>query len=127
MGTNDFPLGHSIPRRKFVVTSAVLPGLWWLGAPLSQIATAAAAADGELKILTPDQAATLTAVARTIAPHDGLPDPAYRPVLKAIDEAAADAPTHATINSGLDHLGKRFGSDTEEHRVAALKALEHSD
>jgi hypothetical protein len=126
MDTNDSPAGRFIQRRQFVVTSAVVPGLWWVGLPLGWTATARAT-DGELKILTPEQAAILTAVARTIAPHDGLPDQAYRSVVTAIDQAAADAPTHATLNSGLNHLGKRFASDSEQQRVRTLKSLEHSE
>jgi len=126
MGTNDFPPGRFIPRRKFVVTGAVIPGLWWIGAPLGGIATARAA-DGELKNLTSEQAAVVNAMARTIAPHDGLPDLAYTYVVQAIDEAAADAQTRSTVNSGLIRLGKAFASGSEEQRVRTLHALEHSE
>ncbi len=67
-------------------------------------------------------------VARTIAPHDGLPDSAYAPVVRAIDDAAAaDAHVHAVVSEGLNRLGAAFASRSEAQRVRALGAMESSE
>ncbi len=122
MSTDD-----SVPRRRFLVAGAVLSGAWAAGTPLDILA-AAPASPLDLKSLTPEQGATLLSVARTIAPHDGLPDAAYAPVTRAIDAAAAaDARVHGIVTSGLERLGKDFASRNEAQRVRALAAMEDSE
>lgn len=105
-----------------------MPGLWAAGAPLGLLLSPARASALDLKILTSEQGARLMSVARTIAPHDGLPDTAYAPVIRAIDDAAAaDAHVHAVVSAGLDRLGEDFASHTQAQRVRSLSAMESSE
>lgn len=116
-----------IPRRSFLAASGIVSGFLVAGGPLSLIAPGRAWAL-ELKALTSAQGATLMSVARTIAPHDGLEDAAYALVVKAIDAAAAaDQHSLALVTSGLAGLGEGFASQTEAARIAALKAVEHTE
>ncbi len=123
MSTNE-----SVPRRRILVASTMLSGLWAAGARFSLLVPRARASVPDLKILTAEQSARLLSVARTIAPHDGLPDIAYAPVVRAIDDAAAeDAHLHAAVSAGLDHLGGDFASRSEAQRVRSLSAIESSE
>jgi hypothetical protein len=116
-----------IPRRSFLAASGFVSGLLAAGGPLSLIAPGRAWAL-ELKTLTSSQGAALMSAARTIAPHDGLEDAAYALVVKALDTtASADEHTRALLVSGLAGLGDTFATQPEAARVAALKAVEHSE
>jgi hypothetical protein len=116
-----------IPRRSFLAASSIVSGLLVAGGPLSLIAPGRAWAL-ELKTFTSVQGTALMSLARTIAPHDGLEDAAYALVVKAIDAAAtADEQLRSLVTSGLAGLGEGFASQSEAARVAALKAVEHSD
>jgi len=118
---------RSIPRRGFLVASgSLLSGLWRFVAPLSFVASAAAPA-AERKVLTTAQEAVLLRVARTIAPHDTLPDAAYAFVVQAIDAAAADPKVRATVETGLERLGRDFATRDEAERVRALQSIEQSE
>lgn len=70
--------------------------------------------------------AGVVGVARTMFPHDGLPDEAYEKVARAL---AADTDAVATIDAGLAELdGERpFLELGPEERLAALKAAEDSE
>ena len=118
----------TLPRRDFLrATTGLLTGVVVAGNPLALIAPQRAWAV-EMTALTTAEAATLMAVARTIAPHDKLDDAAYAFVIKAVDEEAMrDEGTRKVIKDGLVGLGSRFSKDNEDDRVVALKKIESSE
>ena len=73
--------------------------------------------------------ATLTAAARTLYPHDALPDAVYARVAERLAEAArSDQPTGRLIAGGvaaLDHAGP-FAGLTDDERLRTLQAIEGS-
>ena len=76
--------------------------------------------------MTSAEAAMLLAMARTIAPHDGLEDAAYALVVKAVDGMMAGDPGTATlVREGLASLGADFVGSDEAGRVKALQLMEH--
>lgn len=86
---------------------------------------------------TPDTAtlssrtiATITAVARTLYPHDALPDEVYARVAEKLSAAAREDPGAArVIEEGVDSLGGG-GTFTElsvDEKDGALKEIEGSD
>lgn len=87
---------------------------------------------GELTALERRQAEILTAVARTMYPHDQLPDLHYQRVAAALDvKAAADDQMRSVLTEGLGFLatvtGRKpedFGSLPEAEQVTALKRME---
>lgn len=117
----------NLPRRDVLAAGGLLTGLLVAGGPLSLIAPGRAWAV-ELAALDSAEGAILLAVARTIAPHDGLEDVAYAVVTKAVDTAmAADEHVRRLVKSGLAGLGADFAGRSEAARVAALRAIEHSE
>jgi hypothetical protein len=77
-------------------------------------------------------AETVAALARTLYPHDALPDEVYARVSATIDEAAReDAAQARTVNDGvadLDGRGdKTFLERAADERLADAKAIEGSD
>jgi hypothetical protein len=77
-------------------------------------------------------AETVAALARTLYPHDALPDEVYARVSATIDEAAREDPAQArTVNDGvadLDGRGdKTFLERAADERLADAKAIEGSD
>jgi hypothetical protein len=94
------------------------------GSPLALVAPDRAWAV-DLTALTNSEAATLMAVARTIAPHDQLDDAAYALVVKGVDaDATNDANFHKILKEGINGLGAGFAKSSEPDRVAALKKIE---
>ena len=82
-----------------------------------------------LRCIPADRAATLLSVARTLYPHDGLPDAVYRRVVLQIDSACEGQPQALgwVIESmaALDaHFGLPFADLSESYRVTALRALD---
>ena len=74
--------------------------------------------------------ATITAAARTMYPHDALPDEVYARVGDKLGEAVRDdAGTAQTIEEGVAALngGRTFAERSAEERLEALKAIEGSD
>jgi hypothetical protein len=74
--------------------------------------------------------ATITAAARTMYPHDALPDDVYARVGDKLAEAAReDAGAAQTIEEGVAALngGQPFADRSAEERLEALKAIEGSD
>jgi hypothetical protein len=74
-------------------------------------------------------AETVTAFARTLYPHDGLPERVYGRVAAKLDEAAREDPAQArTISEGVAALdaGAPFLERSAEERLAAAKAIEGS-
>lgn len=82
--------------------------------------------------LTPEQMATLIALARDIYPHDQLPDRYYAIAIRPYDaEAAADPERRALLETGLADLDARAGGSYralgwEDQRVAILREIEPS-
>jgi hypothetical protein len=73
---------------------------------------------------------TITAAARTIYPHDALPDDVYARVGEKLAEAAREDPGAArTIEDGVSALnGGRPFTDLSAHgQLEALKGIEDSD
>jgi hypothetical protein len=74
--------------------------------------------------------ATLIAVARTLYPHDELPDEVYARVGEKLTEAACeDSVAARAIEEGVDGLndGRPFAELSAGARVEALKGIEGSD
>jgi hypothetical protein len=126
---------NQLLRRDFLKTSTgLLTGIVVAGRPLASIAKVRIAPGRSrawavpLSALTTADAATLMAMARTIAPHDKLDDAAYALVIKAVDEAAVkDDRVRRTIKEGIAGLGAGFATRPESDRCAALRKIESSE
>jgi hypothetical protein len=73
--------------------------------------------------------ATITAAARTMYPHDALPDDVYARVGEKLAEAAReDARTARTIEDGVSALngGRPFAELSADEQLETLKAIEGS-
>ena len=117
-----------LARREFLrTTTGLLTGVVVAGSPLALIAPQRAWAV-EMTALTAPEAATLMAMARTIAPHDKLDDAAYAFVIKAVDgDATKDERALKMIKEGVAGLGAGFAKNSEADRVASLKKIESSE
>jgi len=117
----------SVRRRQFLRNSTgVLMGVLAADSTLALLAPARVWAV-DLAALSSDEAATLLAMTRTIAPHDGLEDLAYAFVVRAVDgEAASDEGLRALLKEGIADLGVDFAGRDEAGRVAALQHIESS-
>jgi hypothetical protein len=74
--------------------------------------------------------ATITAAARSIYPHDALPDDVYARVGEKLAETAREDPgTERTIEDGVSALngGRPFADLSADEQLEALKAIEGSD
>jgi hypothetical protein len=74
--------------------------------------------------------ATIAAAARTIYPHDALPDDVYTRVGEKLAETAREDPgTARTIENGVSALngGRPFADLSAEEQLEALKGIEGSD
>jgi hypothetical protein len=121
-------MDQPLPRREFLkTTTGLLTGWVVAGSPLALIAPGRAWAV-DLTAFTSAEAATLMAVARTIAPHDKLDDAAYALVIHAVDaDATKDESARKMIQEGIARLGTGFVKSAESDRVAALKKIESSE
>jgi hypothetical protein len=80
----------------------------------------------ETAALAGPAAATIAAVARTMYPHDAVPDDVYARVSVKLAEAAADDPgTGRTIEEGLAGL-TGFTERSPDARLEAIRAIEGS-
>jgi hypothetical protein len=71
--------------------------------------------------------ATITAAARTMYPHDALPDEVYARVAEKLAEAAAeDAEAARVIAEGVGELGDGFAERSAEERLDAVREIEGS-
>jgi hypothetical protein len=73
---------------------------------------------------------TITAAARTIYPHDALPDDVYARVGEKLAEAAREDPGAArTIEDGVSTLngGRPFADLSADGQLEALRGIEGSD
>lgn len=118
----------TIHRREFLkTTTGLLTGLVVAGTPLALIAPGRAWAV-DLTAFTSSEAATLMAVARTVAPHDKLDDAAYALVVRTVDsDATKDGNFRKAFKEGIGRLGADFAKAPENDRVAALKKVESSE
>jgi hypothetical protein len=76
------------------------------------------------------QMATITAVARTMYPHDALPDEVYARVAQKLVEAAEASPEAAqTIEEGVEVLddGHVFAELSADLQLKVLEGIEHTD
>jgi hypothetical protein len=74
--------------------------------------------------------ATITAAARTMYPHDALPDEVYARVAGKLAEAArSDAAVARTISGGVSALdrGEPFAGLAEDERLRTLTGIEGSE
>jgi hypothetical protein len=74
--------------------------------------------------------ATITAAARTVYPHDALPDDVYARVADKLAEAAReDSGTARTIEDGVFALngGRPFAELSPDEQLETLKGIESSD
>jgi hypothetical protein len=74
--------------------------------------------------------ATITAAARTVYPHDALPDDVYARVADKLAEAAReDSGTARTIEDGVFALngGRPFAELSTDEQLETLKGIESSD
>jgi hypothetical protein len=74
--------------------------------------------------------ATITAAARTMYPHDALPDDVYARVGERLAEVVREDPAAArTIEEGVSALngGEPFAGLSASERLAALEAIEGTD
>jgi len=84
----------------------------------------------ETVALSVEAMATVTAVARTLYPHDALPDGVYARVgEKLADAAGEDSATARTIEEGCDGLNEHglFVELAPDARVEALRGIEGSE
>jgi hypothetical protein len=77
-------------------------------------------------------AEAVAALARTLYPHDALPDSVYARVSDKLDEAAVeDAAQAKTVNDGVANLdgrgGEPFAARSAEQQLADAKAIAGSD
>ena len=115
-----------LARREFLKSTGVLSGFLAAGSPLALIAPSRAWAV-DLTTFSSAEGATLNAVMRTIAPHDGLDDAAYALVVKSIDaDAGKDEKLRSLLRAGIEGLGVAFATASETDRVAALRRVESS-
>jgi hypothetical protein len=84
----------------------------------------------ETATLSSQTLATITAVARTMYPHDALPDAVYARVGDKLAEAAReDSGAAETIEEGVSALngGRPFTDLEADEQLEAIKAIEGSD
>jgi hypothetical protein len=128
-------MNQPLPRRVFLKnTTGLLTGIVIAGSPLASVAKVRIAPGRRqawavaMSALTTAEAATLMAMARTIAPHDKLDDAAYALVIKAVDEAAVnDDHVRKSVKEGIAGLGAGSAMHPESDRVAVLKKIESSE
>ena len=118
---------NPVDRRDFLkTTTGVITGVLVAGSPLALVAPSRVWA-ADLKAFTSAEGVALMAVARTIAPHDKLEDPAYAVVIQGIDSDATKDPAFSKlVKDGLMGLGGSFATAPENVRVAALKKVEQT-
>lgn len=122
------PAAAAVSRRQFLKRGGVIGGLL--------VVTPAAVFSPDRAwglaptALSPEQMATLIALARDIYPHDHVPDRFYAVAVKEHDaKAAEDAAHKALIADGLADLDARAGGSYralgwEDERVAILREIE---
>ncbi len=104
--------GIRLSRREFLQGSGLLTGQLLAGSTLAALAPSLTWA-APMQQLSTAQAQTLLAFARTLYPHDKLPDAVYALLVKDLDDLAnGDAAKRKTLVDGLSALDKRSGKDS---------------
>ncbi|MCB1749235.1 MAG: tat (twin-arginine translocation) pathway signal sequence [Gammaproteobacteria bacterium] len=113
--------GHAggITRRHFLATGATLYGTLWAssGALLTLAPSRTWAL--ELAHLDARSGRALLALTRHVYPHAALDDAVYALVVKALDEAAAEADTRALLSAGVAALDQGADGDWLAREPAA--------
>lgn len=78
----------------------------------------------ELANLDSKQGRSLLNVARTLFPHDMLPDRFYWPIVASIDAAMSNDETADVVNAGLAALDEGYSDLDQSNREKALAVLE---
>lgn len=117
----------AIDRRQFLHgATGVLSGVLGVALPASSLQPGRAWSV-DLQVLSSTDAATLSAMVHTIAPHDGLDETAYALVIAALDTAAAGSVAgRSELLAGIKSLGMDFAAAGEPDRVRKLEAIEPS-
>jgi hypothetical protein len=114
-------------RRLLKASTGLLTGWVIAGSPLAMLARGRAWALN-LSAFTTSEATTLTAMARTLFPHDKLDDLAYALVVQSFDlECLNDEKTFKLIRSGIHSLPADFAINSEATRIEALKQIESTE
>ena len=110
-----------LDRRDFMKSvTGVLTGVLVSSVPFASLLPSTAWAV-DLTALTGAEGLALTAMIKTIAPHDGLDDAAYAMVVGAIDRGATTPEAVQSLKAGIASLGDGFMSAPESARVERLK------
>lgn len=113
-----------LDRRDFMKSvTGVLTGVLVSSVPFATLLPSTAWAV-DLTALTGAEGLALTAMIKTIAPHDGLDDAAYAMVVGAIDRGATTPEAVQSLKAGIASLGDGFTSAPESARVERLKSIE---
>ncbi len=115
----------AIDRRQFIHgVTGVLSGVLAVSLPLASLVPGRAWSL-DLEVLSGAEAAALSAMVHTIAPHDGLDESAYALVIAALDGAAAgSAESRNELLTGIKSLGPDFAAAGEPDRVRKLQSIE---
>jgi hypothetical protein len=117
-----------ITRRSFLKGSVVLTGLLVAGTPIALLAPSRAWAV-ELSHIDQPQADALMALARTLYPHQTLPDAVYALVVNDIDAKAADPKTAALVKDGVTKLdtasGGKWLTESATERTALVTSIQN--
>jgi hypothetical protein len=117
-----------VTRRSFLKGSVVLTGLLVAGSPIALLAPSRAWAV-ELTHIDQSQADALMALAKTLYPHQTLPDAVYALVAKDIDAKAADPATAALVKDGVAKLdassGGKWLSESATERTALVTSMQN--
>lgn len=115
-----------LDRRDFMKSvTGVLTGVLVSSVPFASLLPSTAWAV-DLTALTGAEGLALTAMIKTIAPHDGLDDAAYAMVVGAIDRGATTPDAVQSLKAGIASLGDGFTSAPESTRVERLKSIENT-
>jgi hypothetical protein len=114
-----------VSRRRFLKDSAVLSGFLAAGSPLALLAPSRAWAL-ELTRVDKPQANAIMALAKTLYPHETLPDAVYALVVKDIDAKMSDEKTAELVKGGVARLNQaadgKWASATGAQRTAIVTA-----
>jgi hypothetical protein len=117
-----------VTRRSFLKGSVVLTGLLVAGSPIALLAPSRAWAV-ELIHIDQAQADALMALAKTLYPHQTLPDAVYALVVKDLDAKAADPTTAALVKDGVAKLdtssGGKWLSESATERTALVTSMQN--
>lgn len=117
----------SLTRRELLKGVAILTGVIATGSAISMLSPSTVWAL-ETTSLSQTQADTLMLMAKTLFPHQDLPDAVYAFLVKDIDQQVSTSSLVAKqVADGLAELQhKNFASLSSEEKIEQLKSLEHT-